>query len=404
MNEKQGNEIDEIFRKGLAEADIPFDEAHWRDMNKKLHQDGNRRRDILLWASMGGVAAMLLMTLTWWFIQPVPSQPAPVKIQAQKQTGAATSPIADNNETDAAIITNEGQIQPNINVRVIGRDGTTNPSSEITVIQPDQAIPVQKTETVAEPVRGNTEIAQNNINTTSAENSPVIETNKLALQDISPVIQSDSSRISVRKHSGFKPEFVLTINAASDLSAVNSFTGVKSGSGGGVLATVSLSPKFGFTTGIQLGRKIYQTGFANYRPVTNYIFPVKPALVDADCKVLDIPLNLNYIVWNKGSNRIEVSAGASSYFMLKEKYEFIYQNPGRNPGHYQVSNRNRHFMGVGNIAVSYEKKLNKNLGIAIQPYAKLPLTEIGFGNVKLISAGVSANLNINISKIAGQKP
>lgn len=199
----------------------------------------------------------------------------------------------------------------------------------------------------------------------------------------------------------------MSVTAAPDLSAVNSFSNSRQGWGGGLLATVTISPVLSVSTGLQLARKIYQTGFYNYKPVTTYVFPAAPSTVDADCRVLDIPLNLNYAVWKKGSNKIEVSGGVSSYFMLEEKYDFKYnyKKPGmRYPGHYEVRSGSNHLMGVGNIAVSYERKLNNKAGIAIQPYVKLPMTDIGFGNVKLFSTGISANLNINLSEVVGRKP
>ncbi|HCN85281.1 MAG TPA: hypothetical protein DIT07_16930 [Sphingobacteriaceae bacterium] len=400
--------LDELFRKSLDEEEIPFEEAHWRDMKKKLEQNSKRRRDIFLWASLGGAAAMFLMTMAWWFTQSVSIEPDKIsknkpEVKAENRDKAVE---ADPLAKTADIIRKQ-----NIDTKTSYSNITAKPvpaiksqaQENVAVVKPaEETVAVNNTEKENAVVTVSNNIIPQTNNTSSPE-----EKNIIVLQDDNSLNKkTDNPGITVTKR-GFRPSLILTVTAAPDLSAVNSFTTVKKGLSGGLLATVSLSPKFGITTGAVLARKVYQTGYDNYRPVTNYVFPVSPSTVDADCRVLDIPLNLNYTVWDNGDNKIGFSAGASSYFMIEEKYDFKYQSysPGvRYPRHYEVRNLNKHFMGIGNIAVSYERKLNKNAGIALQPFVKLPLTEIGFGNVKLMSAGVSANLNINISEITGKKP
>lgn len=405
----EDNKLDELFRKSLEEEEIPFEEAHWRDMKNKLEQDGKRRKDIFLWASLGGAAAMFIMTMAWWFTQSVSIEPDKI---SKSKPEVKTSEKKNISETN--ILVNSADIvqEQNTGTKTVQRNMTVSTVPAIKLYAQENAMIIKAAE---ETVAGNN-TEKGNAVTTGSNNSlaqtnndifPVEEKNIIASQDdnsISPKAEKPDFAITKR---GFRPSLILSVTAAPDLSAVNSFTDVKKGLSGGLLATVSISPKLSITTGALLARKVYQTGYANYRPVTNYVFPVSPSTVDADCRVLDIPLNLNYIVFNNGDNKIELSAGASSYFMIEEKYSFKYHlySPGvRYPRHYEVRNQNKHFMGVGNLAVSYERKLSKNAGIAVQPFVKLPLTEIGFGNVKLMSAGVSANLNINISEITGKKP
>jgi hemolysin activation/secretion protein len=120
--------------------------------------------------------------------------------------------------------------------------------------------------------------------------------------------------------------------------------------------------------------------------------------------VLDIPLNLNYTFFDNSHYKLGFTAGASSYLMLSEHYNFsYYSHYTKAPNYMDVRGQNKHYFGIANLAVSYERKLNDVLGLGISPYFKLPLTKIGNGNVKLISAGASINLNVNISKITGRK-
>jgi hypothetical protein len=167
---------------------------------------------------------------------------------------------------------------------------------------------------------------------------------------------------------------------------------------GGLAVTLAVLPRLSFSSGIAYAKKIYETDFDHYKPYTNYKFPVKPLSVNADCRVLDVPFNVNYAIWDKKDYSIQLTAGASSYIMLDEKYHFSYQDPNaKSPKNYEVKNKNRHYVGIVNLAANYQKRMNNKVSLGVQPYVKLPVTEIGYGNVKLESGGVSLNLNYNLS-------
>lgn len=401
MMDTGDSKIDELFRKSLEEEDIQFDEAHWRDMKKKLEQEGERRREIILWTSLGGIAAMIVMSMGLWFTQSVTLKPELIsKNKPELKIENADKTAVNKEILPAAAVTDKGYAS---------KAGFSKSQYDLSFskksIQQEYIAPLFKS--------SETTIAGNSSEKTGLD-TPVesavpepaaINNEQENVVTLQPAKPDNTSGVTDLQDRGFRPSIILSVNASPDLTAVNSFSGTKRGLGGGLLATVIISPKLGITTGLLLAKKVYQTNFSNYKPVTSYVFPVAPSIVDANCRVLDIPLNLNYTAWSRGGNKITFSAGASSYFMIEEKYnfEYSYKKPGmKYPSHYEVRNQNRHLMGVGNIAVSYEKKLNKNSGIAIQPFVKLPLTDIGFGNVKLMSAGVSANLNINLSELTGQ--
>ncbi|MNR56356.1 hypothetical protein D3C85_1769110 [compost metagenome] len=67
--------------------------------------------------------------------------------------------------------------------------------------------------------------------------------------------------------------------------------------------------------------------------------------------------------------------------------------PDRRISRVEVSNKNQHILGVANLSVSVERKLNSSMSIGLQPFVKLPLTGIGNYDVKLNSTGVSVFLN-----------
>ena len=46
----------------------------------------------------------------------------------------------------------------------------------------------------------------------------------------------------------------------------------------------------------------------------------------------------------------------------------------------------------------YKRNLSNNVKLAFNPYLKLPLTDLGYGNIRLRSAGVSVGIITNLNK------
>ena len=157
--------------------------------------------------------------------------------------------------------------------------------------------------------------------------------------------------------------------------------------------------KFTFSTGAAYAKAPYLTPFADYH--TSYPFKYTPVDVSADCRVLDIPLNVDYLVYSKARNQFSVGSGLSSYIMLNEDYHYNYAKPyNYTPTDYSVTNQNQHFLGILNLQATYLRKLNPKVSLAVQPYLKIPLTGIGASQVRLQTAGVAFGLKWNLNSLA----
>lgn len=196
--------------------------------------------------------------------------------------------------------------------------------------------------------------------------------------------------------------FAMAVLAAPDVNGVSSFHNEQTGLNLAVQLSLKLTKRLSITTGAAYAIKPYQTGLGNYK--TNspgwsaalWTSNAKPNTVNANCYVLDIPLNINYQLYSKGKNSFAVGTGLSSYIMLKEDYRFSFADPAKNAVDLDISNQNRHMLGVLNMNLNYQHQLNNKLGLVVQPYLKLPLTQIGFGQVGLQSAGVAVGVNWNV--------
>jgi len=204
------------------------------------------------------------------------------------------------------------------------------------------------------------------------------------------------------KKTGNRPVFALGVIASSDFNGVNSaFQQTRIGGNFGATFSVTFAKKWTISTGATYDIKPYLTNFDNYH--TAYKFPTQPSSVNADCRMLDIPININYQVYHQRANSVTVGTGLSSYFMLREDYQFNYADSyATGPAHYTVINKNRNILSVLNLDVTYTHQINSKFGVTVQPYTKVPLSNVGYSQVKLQSTGVALGINWNIN--ASSKP
>jgi hypothetical protein len=124
---------------------------------------------------------------------------------------------------------------------------------------------------------------------------------------------------------------------------------------------------------------------------------VAPASVSTVCRMIDIPLNVSYRVFNQHQNKIFIGTGLSSYVMLQQNYTFNYTDPyATGPSHFDVSKNAGYLFGILNLNATYQRQLNSKLGVSVQPYMKIPLTNVGYSQVKLQSTGLAIGLNWNL--------
>ena len=73
--------------------------------------------------------------------------------------------------------------------------------------------------------------------------------------------------------------------------------------------------------------KVYSAHDKDYNPANNYWASYTYfKKIDADCKVIEIPLGIAYRVLNAKKTNVYVSAGSSSIIMRRESYEYYYKN------------------------------------------------------------------------------
>jgi hypothetical protein len=194
----------------------------------------------------------------------------------------------------------------------------------------------------------------------------------------------------------------LSVLAASEVNGVGSFQSTSKGTNVGLMFSVGIK-KFTISTGANYSSKPYTLPFDQYH--TSYKFKNTPEYVSADCRVLDIPINFGYQLYNKSRNKISVGTGISSYIMMHESYTYDYGNTTTlyGPSYYAVKGKGKYLFSIMNLEANYERKINSQVGLSLQPYLKIPLSNIGYSQVKVQTFGVAVGINWNINSLTKPK-
>jgi cytoskeletal protein RodZ len=190
--------------------------------------------------------------------------------------------------------------------------------------------------------------------------------------------------------SSFASNFFVSVSAGPDLSKVGDNTGeVKMAYGAGI--GYQISKRFSVRTGFYAGRKVYTADPADYHPPDNF-WGYYPNLenIEANCKVYDIPITVDYKISSNNKQSWFASVGLSSLLMKEETYDYYYK-PNNSPyttTTRTITNQNKHYFSVLNLSGGYTRVLNKNVSLQAEPYLKIAMSGIGYGKVNLNSGGV----------------
>lgn len=449
MNDAFENSI----RNKLNEADIPFDQDAWSKMESLLDAGDKNKRPVAWWWWL--FLLPLVGGMGWWIIQSstADKKAAGAAISVQKtneqrsgsneiikeingtksnsetihQTdqhlpAAAASPEdKHNNETtnqtnkhlSSATISPESKsnketINPTKKHLPAAVTSPENKSNNKTPGNPDNHLPEKSITTNG---NNNEDIITTSGKATSIDNTSFIQPfdirfiktksvnndngyTKISHPAVIPVntdIPPDLSKKIPRRKINSKGLYI-GVTLGPDLNVAPSLNYGKVGFNAGVLAHYYFNSRWFITTGAIYSKKLYGATGKDYTAWTNGAAPYDLVKVNANCDVLDIPVNMNYTFLQVNNNTVSATLGLSNYFMLKEQYQYLYKSsPERER---KVENQNQHYLAILNVGALYQHPAGRRLIIGVQPYAKIPLHGVGLGQVKLYSAGVSFQLNL----------
>lgn len=410
-------QFENIIRKKLQEAEPSFDPAAWDQMKKKL-DDADRRRPFFWWWA-GGLLLIVGLGGWWWF----GTQRANVNEQTKSPIAAVTdanTPPAGENVNNIPPSANTGAGAPGVNNPAGKNDHTTKgplskntPAGGATLYPNSGKVVDNPVQTAPSSVTGNNTQVPANVHNQPTSSSPVTENaqtpaatpenvNNPATASPLPAVvpatpanvdnpaqkTTDSAatgqdqkekRPAKKQKRGFDGGLFL----GPDLNVTPAFEGLPIGATGGLIIRYHVNNRWYLSTGVGYAKKLYGATPAEYSTT----YPPNFYAIDADCDVIDIPLNVSYTFAQGKTSSWSAMVGASSYLMVKEKYEYYYPNDIKYSRQY--NNQNQHYFSVINLGVTWEKQTKSRLSWGLQPYVKIPLSGVGQGKVRVYSAGVT---------------
>lgn len=187
------------------------------------------------------------------------------------------------------------------------------------------------------------------------------------------------------------PHWYLGLSMGPEWSSASG-EGWGTGVDGGLSVGYRLNKKWTFETGIFAGKKIYTALPYNYNPLDNSWRNYNVESINANCLLLEMPLNVDYTIWSNTKHFIYAGAGLSSTLMHHEAYTYnIKTNTGYTTYQEEMYNKERQLFSLLNVSAGYERTWS-HFSFGAAPYVKIPLTGIGYGRVKLFSTGIQFTL------------
>lgn len=251
---------------------------------------------------------------------------------------------------------------------------------------------------IVEPAREKKDVVPPPVNT----DKPVTNTEKTEQPKDEPAKDSVTTPTKASKKKKKKGPtengLAVTVSGGADLSFVGSRTGEwRPVVGAGLSYT--FAKRFTLRTGFYTANKVYSASPEDYKPKTPPPTPQYLKLIDAECKVYEIPVSLAWQFAKSKKGSWFGAAGLSSYIMKEEKYDYLYEYPGGPPWTYnwELRNKNKHLFSVLSLSAGYNRKLGRIFSVTAEPYFKMPLNGVGFGKVKLNSTGVLVTLSAKLT-------
>ena len=199
--------------------------------------------------------------------------------------------------------------------------------------------------------------------------------------------------------------FSIMAVVSPDLSGIGLRDFTKPGTNAGLMVQYRITNRFSLQTGVLISTKKYQTNAEYYVWPATWAKDPWPSNISGTCTMYDIPLNLRYdwLLHPMGDGvppaRWFASAGLTSYFIRREIYTYDYDNPTDPRIAYRGWDNQKAGVPGGkfgfsnlNVSIGYERPMGRHLSWQVEPFMKIPLQQVGFFKVRLLSTGAFIGL------------
>lgn len=191
---------------------------------------------------------------------------------------------------------------------------------------------------------------------------------------------------------GFRNNFAITTSLGGDMSFISLNKPGKITLLYGAGLSYGFTKRFSVSAGFYVSNKIYTATPEQYN---NTIYP-NLTEIDGECKIYQLPLSISYHFGQRKKHGWSGSAGLTTLLMKKEVYDYEYKNPSGQYYYYtkKLNDENKHYFSVLSLSAGYEYHPGNRVSFSGGPFVNIPLKGIGFGKMKLNSAGLQLNLTV----------
>lgn len=414
MSEEQHNDpLEEFFQKKAREYDISYREEDWNALEERLDKVDARRASSRRW-QMAAAAAFLLVALLGYFTYQNYRQINSLNRQLSQNEQVIEAPLQDR-PADTGDESQAPKAGENTGGDITQDQSTGKEPVKQAVSSeergPTKESPDRETAKFADYNRALVSLgdtcptcglsSMDQITTVDYSIIRPADTRGLAESSPSePMMGMDEeaygtqSAVSARR-SG-TPGTAVGLVVGPDLSTVGSVSNFRDpGYKIGITVDYSLNRNWAISVGAIHSRVRYTAKGDEYRPPSGYWnYGVQASKTIGECFLIDIPVNISYRFLHFNRSRLYASAGLSSYIMLNEDYRFRYDtNQSGLPQRWQEKTGTTHFMSNANLSIGYEYDVGGRISLRAEPFIRLPIKEVGWGNVNLYSMGTLVSLN-----------
>jgi hypothetical protein len=190
--------------------------------------------------------------------------------------------------------------------------------------------------------------------------------------------------------------FTFGILGGPDYASVHSVAGDRAGSTIGLTVDYQFASHLYITSGLLMSRKNYATAPQDYHVPANYYNdihignPNNVEYIKGKFSMLEVPLNLRFDFSTTANTLFYLSAGASSYFFTTENCSYFYNMYSQRTAEKKVTYTNHpdNLFSTLNLSMGVEYGLSNGLSFLVAPYVKVPMRNMGFGQMQLNSFGI----------------
>ncbi len=416
--------LEKFFQKKSGDYDISYREEDWNSLESRLDaldaQLASRRR-----RRLAAAAVVVIVSLLSYFVyqnyQEINSLNEQLSRQEQQAPPTAMSPKTDTlgentipaEELSEPDVADMQELPENAGLRGKSEgnrnSGTATSGGEALadVATTEQNRPGLQTET---PIRAISSLEC--VDCTLPDkiySEPTAQTLQLGhykpKEGTTPFSAQTSGHVASKESKPGMPEsgngkFSIGLVLGPDMSTAGNLSNFyEPGSKFGFTVEYKINKNWAVSAGAIRSKVNYKAGSQDYDPPAGYWYNgIQATQTKAQCIIIDIPINLSYRFLNQDRSRFYASAGLSSYIMLNEDYRFSYDYEQPDfPQRWNEDTGTAHLMSNANISVGYEYDVTKRMSLRAEPFFRVPLREVGWGNVNLYSMGTLVSINYNLN-------